>query len=230
MNSEPDISRLVERSEMADFRERLRDALDRLDRDPSIEDLETFIRRAEIEFVRAELISRLEAKKRIMQAELIGAIIQRVPTPEAWAAMGGIKRNVFRLEWRGKKISLALAAKMLGLSTSYKLNAQSHLAMGRRIYGAEKWDTREKEKKTLDEKARSELIATITHAVPTPEAWVAIRGCKKNAFRIEWKGEKISLTVAARFLGMKGNPVSHTKVHLAMGRLIFGEEHECLQE
>jgi len=157
-------------------------------------------------------------EKEMTEDELRGRIIEKVPTPKMWVGMTVKKRQEFKIG----ELGVTSIARKFGVKGSPFKNSV-HLNVGRKIYGEEHecLKCEEKPELTVDE-----LKVEILKVVPSPEMWAAMERDSREKFEI---GE-MDIKAIARKFGIEGNPVSNCSVFMDLGRKIYGEGHECLEE
>lgn len=79
----------------------------------------------------------------------------------------------------------------------------------------------------VDVRDQEALRMEIMKLVPTAEEWAGMKAKEKAKLKIT--NMNMGLMAIARRFGVNGDPINHHKVHLELGRKIYGE-HEVLQE
>jgi uncharacterized protein (DUF1778 family) len=138
-------------------------------------------------------------------------------TAEKWAGMKQKEKLKFKIEGRG----LMAIAGIFGVKGHPVSNHNDHLALGRAIYGEQECLKEE----SVVELTKEQLKRYLEKEGLTAEIWAEMKQKEKAKFKIEGRG----LFAIARIFGVKGDPVSNHNNHLALGRVIYGEQ-ECLKE
>ena len=154
-----------------------------------------------------------ECLRGVSVEKLKGKILKAVPTPEAWAGIRGEKRKKFSISNMG----LIKIARKFGTKGNPVDNISIYLELGKKIYG----EGHECLEGVTNEKLKEEILKI----VPTPKIWAGMSGEERKNFKIAGMG---LFAIASRF-GVKGNLVGNQKFYLELGRIIFGEGHECLK-
>ena len=184
-----------------------------------LEEINTWIRT--VRMLRSRISELLEYsdinyKKHLME-KMKAAILKEVPTPEEWAAMKETIKKSFKIFGMG----LAAISGHYGIKGDPTQNHSLHLRLGRIVYGSGHKCLEYKKKPKFN---KQELIERIKKVIKTPEQWAAMKKKERETFNIEG----IGLIAIARKFNLKGNPVNNKKVHLDIGKKIFGE-HKCLE-
>jgi len=138
-------------------------------------------------------------------------IIEKVPTPEAWMGMTKTEKQNFK--HYGDKGLIAIAA-IFGVKGDPVGISQVMAKLGMQIYGVghdciecELWSNNEWQMKLVEK-------------VPTPDAWIKMKGTEKLNFKTY--GGKGLITIA-RIFGVMGNPINNNRVMAELGRKIYGD-------
>jgi hypothetical protein len=157
--------------------------------------------------------------KEITPDKLIKEILKLKPTPQSWVDMVHKEKKQFKIF----SIGLVAIARKLGVQGSPVEKQSVFLELGRKIYGEEHKCLKCEEKPDL---TVEQLTQEILKLKSTPESWANMSQKEKYQFKTSGMG---LYAIATKF-GVKENPTINKSNHLALGRKIYGEGHECLKE
>jgi len=162
-------------------------------------------------------------KEELTRDEMIN-LLRQTYSAKHWAEMTQeIKKNV-RIGGRG----LAAIASLLGKTSNPVKLHSDHLALGRVVWGKDHPALQEGAKITTRNKftkiEAAEMIDFIdqTH---TPEQWATMSRREKKTLKVKGFGMKAINSL----LGLEGDPVNNYNDLVALGRLIWGDDHPALQ-
>ncbi len=139
-------------------------------------------------------------------------ILKIIPTAEMWAGMIQREKLKFKVGGMGLK---AIARRFGVMAGDPIFSRKYHWELGRKIYG----ECEELEYEEQSELTDDQLKTAILEQIPTAEMWMKMKTKEKEKFKI---GEMGLAAIATRF-GVKGNPLSHLQIYLALGSKIYGE-------
>jgi hypothetical protein len=163
-----------------------------------------------------------EEKPDLTLDEIKEEILRQKPTPEEWANVKRKGKKSFKISGMG----LVAIAKRFGIEDNPIGNYNSHLELGRKIYGEEHKCLQCEEKSKYPKLDAVQIKEEILKLKSTPEPWADMDYREKPLFKISGMG---LIAIAKRF-GIEGDPIGNRKFHLELGRKIYGEGHECLKE
>ena len=143
--------------------------------------------------------------------DLKNLILIEVATAEEWAGMKRVQKGKFKVKGMG----LIAIARRFGIEGDPVHYRKYHLELGKLIYGEN--DAFEYEDTV--EIGNEELKNLIQVQVATAEEWAGMKSVQKGKFKVKGMGLK---SIARRF-GIEGDPPNNHKYHLALGKLIYGE-------
>ncbi|MBU1683175.1 hypothetical protein KJ742_04480 [Patescibacteria group bacterium] len=121
-------------------------------------------------------------------------------------------------EFKINNMGLYKISTIFGIKGNPVGNHKVHLELGRKIYG-DRHDS-------LQVFILNKLKQKIIQKIPTPEEWAKMTAIEKSKFKIT----NIGLYKISTIFNTKGDPVHSHKIHLKLGRKIYGNRYKCLQQ
>jgi hypothetical protein len=150
-------------------------------------------------------------------------------TPAEWVKMLHTEKKSFRVP--GSDMGMCALATRFGVKGDPVGNTAIHLELGERIFGSGTVISKRliaiqkqliEKSKLLDLRnaTQDEIRQVINDAGITPEHWVEMGQKARLSFHVP--GSEMGMNALATRFGIKGNPISHTAIHLELGERIFG--------
>jgi hypothetical protein len=158
-----------------------------------------------------EVWGECETLKVLDKEKMRELILMQKHTPETWAAMKVSEKHTLRLD--GKIYGMAIAT-LFGVKGDPAHDHALHLAIGREVWG-DLEVLREPEQANV---MREQIVKEMQKYAP--ETWAAMKVFDKR--KLTFRGKGYGMAIAALF-ELKGNPVEHHALHLAIGREVWGE-------
>jgi superfamily II DNA or RNA helicase len=167
---------------------------------------------------------------KLSNEEIKELILGQIPTAAQWADMDQTAKKAFKVKGsdvNSEKLTLLVIAGRFGVEGNPARNHKYHLELGRIIYG-ELLELSYEEKVKL---SNEEIRKLILLQVPTAAEWANMDTTAKKDFKV--KGSKVNSEelrvrgIASRF-GVEEDPRGNHKYHLELGRIIYGELPELV--
>lgn len=163
-----------------------------------------------------------ECLKDVSPDELRKEVLKSYPTADDWLKIRATQRQSIKISFGGRALGLMMVARIFGLSGNPIGYQKDFLELARAIYG-------DLETLKYEELVPEKVIEVVIQKYPTPKDWARLQTPERVGLKFTLGSQTFGLSRLATVFGIEGLPAQQNQAFFALGRAIYGDEHECLR-